>query len=112
MHRRLTPLIPVGVLAQTTLNDYQAYYFTTWIFLAFMLFFYCVIIGMTAPYARPRVPIWLFVVLIFFPPGFFFLLLYLLLVWLLFIPIIEPVAVSDSRDARRAPTSRSTIRSR
>ena len=108
--RHAAPLVLMftpGVLAQTsTTTDYYTYFVTSWIFLGLMLLFYFIVIGMSAPYARPRVPLFLFVVLIFFPPGFLMLLLYLLFVSFL----LAPVVVDETPRRRRMPTSRAAIR--
>ena len=105
-----TVLLPTLALAQTSTTEETYYYFSSWIFLSLMLLFYFVIVGMTSPYARSRVPIGLFVLLIFFPPGFFILMLYLFILITILSPPPPPVVIVDNSRRRRMPVSRASMR--
>lgn len=59
----------------------DAYFVTTWLFLALALLFYSVLVMGAYPYSRNRTPLLFFVFLIFIPPFFFFFLIYLLLIY-------------------------------
>lgn len=98
------------VLAQS--DEESAYYFTTWIFLSFMLLFYIIIASMTFPYARPRVPLFLFFVLIFLPPAFFILLFYLLIVFWLSTPVVVVQEAEPVTNTKGVPKSRSELANR
>jgi hypothetical protein len=65
-----------------------------WILLPtlFALFLYFVAVLCVWPYARPRVPFFLLLFLVFFPPLFPGLLAYLLFLWCVFAPVVEPPA--------------------
>ena len=73
---------------------------TVWPLLTFLPLLYVVLILTAAPYARPRIPLFVFIFAVFFPPLLLILTLYLLYLYA-FVPLREPIVV-----VRRRPKSR------
>lgn len=73
-----------------TLPDDMSEQAILWISIPILLasLFYCSVVLMTWPYARPRLPLWILLLCILFPPFFPFLGFYLLFAFFLYTPAV------------------------